>query len=128
MNTTETIIHHAALAFFACAYADHCEEIGDPLRGEIMNQLPELPDCATQVAAELVRVLVAENPMFPDLDSLFAYAVDAHNGDRAPTAENFGHYLAMQAMGHGVGLGDAFGDAVYETLVVPHFDGVYLEL
>lgn len=126
MNTTETIIHHAALAFFACAYADQCEEQGEPLRGEIMNQLPETPAVAAEAAKDLVRRVVADNPMFADLDSLFAHAVEAADGDREPTAEHFGHYLAMQAMGHGVGLSDSFGRAVYESVRVPYVDGVEL--
>lgn len=36
-------------------------------------------------------------------------AAAAGGGDRDPTEENFGWYAAMQAMGRGVGLDDAFG-------------------
>ena len=37
------------------------------------------------------------------------------------TIESFGHYAAMQAMGHGVGLNDAFGDCA-EFIAVPYVE------
>ncbi len=34
----------------------------------------------------------------------------------------FGHYLAMQAMGHGVGLETAFGDEFARCIIVPSIE------
>lgn len=43
--------------------------------------------------------------------------------------EYFGHYAAMQAMGHGVGLHDAFGQDAYLAITVPdlEFGSCHLE-
>ena len=45
------------------------------------------------------------------LADLFRKAVKVSNGrgNHPPTEEMFGHYAAMGAMGHGVGLWDALG-------------------
>lgn len=50
------------------------------------------------------------------------------NGDRPNTLEFFGHYAAMQAMGHGVGLADAFGDTVSDQVKVPYIEFGHLSL
>lgn len=39
------------------------------------------------------------------IDRVYDRAI-AHNGGKGKSAECFGHYLAMQAQGHGVGWGD----------------------
>jgi hypothetical protein len=49
-------------------------------------------------------------------------------GDRELSPEMFGHYLAMQAMGHGVGLSDAFGREVREAIKVPYLEFTNLDL
>ena len=46
----------------------------------------------------------------------------AENGDRPNTMEYFGHYCAMQAMGHGVGLSAAFSADVHSAVKVPHIE------
>lgn len=43
-------------------------------------------------------------------------------GDRPATLEYFGHYAAMQAMGHGVGLLDAFGYEAHDWVRVPYVE------
>jgi hypothetical protein len=43
------------------------------------------------------------------------------DADRDLTPELFGHYLAMQAMGHGVGL-ESFGRAVRDAINVPYVE------
>lgn len=110
MNTKETILKHMALAFFATAYADAAEEAGKPLQGEIMNQLPRDVDTAAIHAADTLCKGI-EEANHSDIVTLFDILCEYTNGDgdRPHTPEMFGHYAAMQAMGHGVGLTDAFG-------------------
>lgn len=133
-SISEQIKRGMALAFFASAYADLTEECDQPLRGEIMDQLPDEIDSGALHAAETLTndLLRANWPnrntseiphdiglalIYDRVDTL----IDQHGGgDRDLTPELLGHYLAMQAMGHGVGLSDAFGDAVYKSFVVPY--------
>lgn len=127
----DEIKRHMARAFFASAYADQAEECGQPLSGEIMDQLPDETDpaavhAADTLAADMMRANGLTSPCF-DLESLFLRACEiAENsrdrGDREHTPEMFGHYCAMQAMGHGVGLADAFGGAVYDDIRVPYVE------
>lgn len=133
-----------ALAFFASAYADQADECGEPLRGEIMDQLPETIDPAAWHAAAtlqfgLLAKFKARHPEKLDQGALnlallyrlavFVQSESDYYGDRSLTPELFGHYLAMQAMGHGVGL-ESFGRAVHDAIDVPYveFGGYSLEL
>lgn len=141
MTITEQIERAMARAFFACAWADQVEETDDPaapnLSGqEIMDVCPKQIDPAARHAAQTLRMdMVRVNKAIArDMDSLYRHAECAQvifnqTGDRPLTPEMFGHYCAMQAMGHGVGLCDAFGEAVYEKIKVPHveFSGSSLE-
>ena len=117
----QSFIRHASRAFFASAWADQCEEsaAGGILRGrEIMDIMPTGADPAAIRAAET---------LFMDMERLNSISISElmdivetlGAGDRENTIEHFGHYCAMQAMGHGVGLRDAFGSAVYELIKVP---------
>lgn len=133
MNTFEQIKNGMALAFFACAYADLCEEKGEPLSGQIMDQLPQPTDPAAIRAAETLIMGMIDGVAFePGLDSdekrmraLYMHAVNQTEGgteghlDLNP--DLFGHYCAMQAMGTGVGL-DSFGSAIYEAFIIPDID------
>lgn len=120
----QDFIHFASRAFFACAWADQCEESENEsiLSGqEIMQIMPDEIDTAAIDAAEtLCRVMERSNA--GSIDDLFSKAQELADGDRESTIENFGHYCAMQAMGHGVGLYDAFGNVVYETIKVPYIE------
>lgn len=127
---SEQIEHGMAIAFFASAYADQAEECGQPLRGEITEQLSATIDKAALHAANTLKfdLLLKFIARYPDkLDAgasdltpvfEFAQSLDATGADRELTPELFGHYLAMQAMGAGVGL-ESFGDAVHEAIPVP---------
>lgn len=118
MNSNQEFILHAARAFFACAWADMVEESGRVLRGEIMDQMPdEVDPAATHAAETLLHDMLHANGC-PDAASMLARCPD--EGDRPHTLETLGHYSAMQAMGHGVGLGDAFGD--HKCLIVPYVE------
>lgn len=97
---------------------------------ELTDEIPETQRWAFRLArAFATRLATRANesrgyapPHAPtaSLPTLLAEWVDIANaspgGDRDPTEENFGWYAAMQAMGHGVGLNDAFGFRVE----VPH--------
>lgn len=118
MNANEEFVHHAARAFFACAWADRMEEAGVTLRGEVMDQMPdEIDPAAVHAARTLLFDMLRANACV-DAAALLALCPD--DGDRPHTAEMLGHYAAMQAMGHGVGLGDAFGN--HDCLIVPYFE------
>jgi len=114
-------IHHAAKAFFASAWADMVEENGATLHGEIMDQMPSKIDPSAIHAANTLLMDI-ERANGKTLSELFGIVQEIGQGDRPNTMEYFGHYCAMQAMGHGVGLHDAFGCEVYEGIKVPYVD------
>lgn len=110
----DEILEHMAKAFFACAWADYSERVGPhyPAGCQIMDEMPdELDPAATEAAEGLAASLEAAHGL--PLSEIFRKAVEISEandaGDRERTAEMFGHYAAMGAMGHGVGLWDALG-------------------
>jgi hypothetical protein len=141
MTTHDEIKTAMARAFFANAYAEQFEEAKDPgvnpAGCDWMDLIPEETDeHATHAVATLAYALQSTNPKCRmdgafGLDLLFAVAVaarlrradeSAHEaGDRELTPELFGHYLAMQAMGTGVGL-ESFGEHVREAIIVPYVE------
>lgn len=120
----QEFIRHASLAFFASAWADQCEESENAglLSGqEIMDVMPTDTDPAAIRAGESLLV-DTERLNMCSIEALMCVVVELGNGDRETTIEHFGHYCAMQAMGHGVGLRDAFGVKVCERIKVPHVE------
>ncbi|MFW6855324.1 hypothetical protein ACODYM_28955 [Burkholderia gladioli] len=122
-----------ARAFFASAWADLQDEKDpdDPTAVsfaggvEILSVMPdELDPAALHAARALEFGVVRGNEWLGGLDELLPFLQYSipHGGDRPRTAEMLGHYLAMQAMGHGVGLRDAFGKSAYEHIYVPHVE------
>lgn len=126
MNIEQQIKHGMALAFFASAYADQADKAGEPLRGEIMDQLPdEIDPAALHEADALTRDMVRANGK--PLANIYRDAEECDNegADRELEPELFGHFCAMQAMGHGVGL-ESFGNVVRDSVRVPHVEfGLY---
>lgn len=123
MNTTQDFEHHAARALFGSAWADACEEAGEAhiLSGaEILDIMPVEIDTAAFHAARTLRMDFERANRCTVADALARIEAEA-DGDREPTAEIFGHYCAMQAMGHGVGLSDAFG-SVSSGFAVPYVE------
>ena len=115
---------HASRAFFASAWADMADECESDVIGpgvEIMSVMPQAVDPAAIHAAETLLKDI-ERVNGKTLGELFAIVETIGNGDRENTMEHFGHYCAMQAMGHGVGLYDAFGSDVYKAITVPYVD------
>ena len=120
----EQFMHYASLAFFASAWAEQCEasDNEEMLSGqEIMQIMPQdIDPAAIEAAQSLLNKMELQNNL--TIEEMLAYIEDNDDGDREPTIEFFGHYSAMQAMGHGVGLRDAFGKCVSEVIRVPYID------
>lgn len=95
------IVSYMARAYHACAWADAEEEEGRSLGGcEILDVMPDdEPSEATKAAEGLAAAMEKANDM-----TLVAIMARGTGGDRPCNPEMFGHYAAMQAMGHGVGL------------------------
>lgn len=107
------ILRGMSRAFFASAYADQADEAGQSLQGEIMDQLPADIDPAARDAAKKLysdfESALQGNSDHVTLDGayVFLHGVSYMPGASNPEQyETFGHYVAMQAMGHGVGLFD----------------------
>lgn len=98
----ESFLAGAAKTFWADAYMTEVEEngaekkLGPGAGGDWMDVLPPVPESAIadakRFAAKVVEKLTVEQAQ--------------EIVDKLPDAESAGHYAAMQAMGHGVGLGD----------------------
>jgi hypothetical protein len=116
----ELIKEAMAKAFFASAWADAADEAGESLSGcEIMDVMPsEIDPGAVRAAEYLAGAMVRDNGK--SLTDMLTWIETVADGDREPTADMFGHYAAMQAMGTGVGLSDAFGYEVREAIRVPY--------
>lgn len=122
MSTNNATIRDGiAKALFASAWADYQDEFetGEIGAGtQIMNVMPEHIDPAAEAAA---GIILAE---FQDLNGGFSCA-QLHEAVKSnlSSPEEFGHYIGMQAMGHGVGLFDY--DIDYE---VPRHEFGWLDL
>lgn len=126
-ETKQTILDGMARAFFACAWADACEEAGEEqmLSGrEIMHVMPSETDpSAIHAAQTLIMQIESAHPGLKDIGLIFKACtlMDQTGADRTLTPELFGHYCAMQAMGTGVGL-ESFGRAVRDAVRVPYIE------
>lgn len=93
-----------ARAFFATAWADAADESADGpnLSGcQIMDEMPAAIDPAALDAARDLVAKLAKGGETIDV----VYAMNHGDDKGAPLVpETWGHYAAMQAMGHGVGL------------------------
>jgi hypothetical protein len=135
MTTTfEKIKHGMELAFFASAYADLMDEQESPLRGEIMDQLPDEVDPAATHAADTLIMGILDGVTFEADENVTTDAqrmlvvymhlcnqYDRKEADRELSPELFGHYCAMQAMGTGVGL-ESFGSGVRDAIHIPYVE------
>ncbi len=122
MTIRDEILQGMALAFFASAYADQAEECGQPLAGEIMDQLPDdIDPAALHAARTLAFDMERKNGTTIKEIYHLAERLPKDGADRELTGDLFGHYCAMQSMGHGVGL-ESFGYAVVEEIVVPYVE------
>lgn len=128
----QDFIRHASLAFFASAWSDQCDESDNAalLSGrEIMHVMPTDTDPSAIRAAKMLYMNI-ERINQCSITELMRIVEEIGDGDRENTIEHFAHYCAMQAMGHGVGLHDAFGAEVYDRIRVPYveFSGYSLDV
>lgn len=114
---------HAAKAFFASAWSDQIEENGGSLGAgtEIFNVMPNVIDPAAIHAARTLRTGI-ERTNGKSINDILGLIERDGDGDRDNTVEFFGHYSAMQAMGHGVGLYDAFGSGIHDAIKIPYVE------
>lgn len=127
-DTKQIIIEGMARAFFACAWADACEEAGEEqmLSGaEIMHLMPSETDPAAIHAAQTLCMQIesAHPAVTGGIVDIYRACtlLDPEGADRALSPDLFGHYCAMQAMGTGVGL-ESFGHAVRDAIRVPYVE------
>jgi hypothetical protein len=107
------VIEGMARAFWVCAWADREEEVGRTYPGQdIDDAAPETPLVAKLEAARFYGRIEAKYGLDFAVIMRCAFIADGFSDDaddrnvwwNASPAylESFGHYLAMQAMGHGV--------------------------
>jgi hypothetical protein len=124
------IIEHAARALFANAWADYQERAPDGVNFsgcEILDIVPEVPPEALAAAEKLIAGTEALNGEDITATLERAQALPDRYADRDCDAEHFGHYLAMQALGTGVGL-ESVCDRKALALKLPHCEFSYLDL
>lgn len=130
LNTRAVIIRNMALAYFACAWADWNDKYGDiNLSGkQIMDEMPsEIDPAAMEAAYKLADEMQKANEAA--LEGLLAAAqeeAEVSHYCQPCDAENFGHYCAMQSLGHGVGLSDMGLD--HDWCEVPDIEFHYFDL
>jgi hypothetical protein len=120
----DEFVEGAARAYWVTAWADHMEEQGESLgSGDLMDLAPPTPLSAYVAAGELIGSLTCANKVHWAV--LAARAAEADGYDYDPTEidlEEFGHYLAMQSMGHGVSW---FDDHAEFDIKIPHVEYHY---
>jgi len=124
-NYDDAIAAAMARAMFVSAWADEQEERGRrfPPQTELMDVAPRTPMAALHRAYNLIGRFESQNHM-PMVSLLYAAAkadgIDPYAGDLSSNyVRDFGHYLAMEAIGHGVSW---FDDHAKFKLDVPHFE------
>ena len=123
LNSRFEIIHHMAKAIFACAWADWNDNYADGCPGgvNVMDIMPDMDPDALKAAHALAEQIERETKA--DLTTILAQAksqVANLDGYHPCNEEYFGHYCAMQALGHGVGLPELGLD--HEWLDVPDIE------
>jgi len=118
----DEIRENVAKAFFASAWACMQEENedADSFGGlEIMDHMPEEIDPAAYHAARTC-IIDVERANRTSVAQLLLKCQQNEGGDCPADEEHFGHYLAMQAMGTGVGLDSVTDYETAESIVVPY--------
>lgn len=122
------IIEGIARAMHVSAWADQEEEKGRTYPGEeLMDVAPKTPRKAKDQAWRLVGMFEALNDLnMPAIfiracvaDKLTTYEAESWEDMYIEHGETFGHYLAMRALGTGVGWEDNHAES---GIVYPHFE------
>lgn len=100
---TESFAAGASRAFWVTSWADGAEERDElPSGVDLMEEAPPTPLSAWVAAGELIGKLECANKASIHMLADRAARADGGRGIRDIDSENFGHYMAMMAMGHGV--------------------------
>jgi hypothetical protein len=110
MNKNDPILTGTARTLFVIAWADRQEERGRHLQGELMDQAPKTPMSAYLGAARLIGKYEAMNGLEIYCLLREARRVDNDADYSEEYANDFGHYLAMMSLGHGVSWFDDHAD------------------
>jgi hypothetical protein len=124
MNTRDKIIHGMARALFVDDWARQQEERGRrwPARADLMDLAPRTPPRAVLAAARLARrIEQLNNTTMAKLYDRAVAAPERHLSE--PTARLFGHYLAMESLGHGVSWFDDHPEFPLKLPHVEYYDG-----
>lgn len=123
----EPVLDGAARAFWVASYADFAEEHRDDpdleragAGEDWVDVAPETPPAAYELASKFLNKLGDANHAEPT--ALVCKAAEADGAECPPGwdyAEAFGHYTAMQGMGHGVSW---FDDHKEFPLKIPRFE------
>lgn len=112
----DELLEGMALATHACAWGDREEEEGRSYCGcDLLKVCPE-PSPTAKAWAERLLAGIEEANEYGTFHDAIAMA------DRERDVETLGHYLAMEAMGHGVAWNDSYPD---HRLTVPYQESVY---
>ena len=114
------ILQGMARALFVSTWADYEEERGRHHRGDLMDAAPATPSPARTAAKILAKKIEIMNHG-KTVSDLYADALNAgaHDTRRGTDPQTFGHYIAMQSLGHGVSW---FDDNPKFPLELPYFE------
>lgn len=133
----EAILESIARTLWVTAWADEMEERGETkgwAGADLMDLAPETPEAARVMTKAFVERIEKENDCTVEDGFILALVADGRafparhergSWTKYPTrevaaialADSFGHYLAMEAMGHGVSWKD---DHAHQPLKLPH--------
>ena len=113
--------HIVESCFHDCPFGQHDKPGGGE---DWMDYMPETVEAARVKARELIEEIEGQNHQLLDgIEKFYEGTIvpmDGHMKD--PTPEDFGHYLAMQALGHGVSWADDHPDHGLELPLISFSD------
>lgn len=100
----QAILDGAARAFFVDDWAFWEEEEGDgiPAGVELLSYAPATTEHAVAFTREFLEELSGANDDKSPEELFFEACIADESAPTQPLARDFGHYIAMEAMGHGV--------------------------